>query len=506
MSTLHLNQSTAIALIIISGITAIILCLLVSWYFYERESIRTRADMINKTNYSPVKTTTIDAYNDDNDIDTGQETESTNSSISSRPIVPAILLSPSANNEHNKMQHMELPTLKTRHKGLSISSMLTDNSSFFDHMDSVRILAEVRYSISTRRRSSHASHLSLADKRSFIETELIETEKSYLNGLHVLMNEFIIPILSQKMIDIRYKDQITSNIPQIIQFHEEFLHKLLNKSVAKVFNEESKHFMIYTQYIADYDLMLDVYAQHRSNETLQTFLASKRRQKKPLTNYLVAPIQRIPRYILMLSDLKKHTKSSRNRDIDCALDKITKICNAINEKQREIENMSQCLKISQTLKNLDFDIIASERMYIDHFMFKRKTDDRNRQFFVFNDVVIIANEKWETKKVVKLENMEVKISNKENDEISIKIFDDEEKNENYKGAILYESVENNENVKSGIDAFCKVVNEHKNQLHEKNASDKFQERIGLKLIAYMSERGNVSKQTKEIRQIPKYNH
>ena len=479
MSTLDLTPNTTTALIIISIVTVIIILLLISWFFHQRQRIR----MLYETNYSPVKEATIEDTNIHIETESTATVESTSSF--SRPPAPELLLSPSMNerkfSHHRKHEYMD----NTRKKAASFSSMLSENSSFLETMDSVRILADVRFSISTR------TERRLSDKRGFIESELIETEKSYLNTLHVLMNEFITPILSQNLIDIKHKSQITSNIPEIIQFHEEILQKLMKNPVAKVFNEQSEKFMIYTKYIADYNEILDIFAQNRTNERLKSFLASRRKERKPLTNYLVAPIQRIPRYILLLSDLKKNAKSARSRDIDCALNKITKVCNAINERQKEIENMSQCMKISQTLKNLDFDIVASERMYIDHFMFKRKSDGRNRQFFVLNDVVIIANCEWETKRVVQVDNFEVKRSDGDNQEVSIKILNDEERNKKYRGEILYESVVNAENVKSDTADFCKIVNEYRDRLRDTQKYSKIEKKISVKLISLMSERANV---------------
>merc|ERR1712129_352587 len=146
---------------------------------------------------------------------------------------------------------------------------------------------------------------------------------------------------------------------------------------------------------------------------------------------------------------------------------------------REIENKSQCLKLSQTLKNLRFDIVKSERKYIDRFIFKRKSDNRQRQFFVFSDVLIIANNKYETKKVVKIKNIKCKLLS--DDALSIPICDEEEKNENYKGIVLYAS-----DNKSDAVAFCNVIREcntrldNESSLHQNN-------KIGLKLISKMSE-------------------
>jgi len=442
---------------------------LIAWYYYQRRAIHRRSELtMNEKLYSPV-------CNDQIDMETVSTTLESNKSTSLAPVSNSpIVLSPSNPiNEHN-MHRIELP---------QFSSMLTERSSFLDSMNSVRILADVRLSIS-QRQSSNASH---ADKRHQIESELIETERSYVNTLRALMNEFVIPIFAQNMIPIRYKEQITSNVPQLIAFHQTLLDKLsTHRRIPAMFIDTSDHFIeLYTRYIGDYGRTLDIFSQHRSNKILQAHLSSMRKKKKPLTNILVAPIQRIPRYILLLSELKKHAQTSSKAEIDCALQQITKVCNEIDEKQREIENKSQCLKLSQTLKNLRFDIVKSERKYIDRFIFKRKSDNRQRQFFMFSDVAIIANIKYETKKVVKIKNIKCKLLSDE--ALSISICDEEEKNENYKGIVLYASVAQNvENIKSDAVAFCNVIRECNTRLDNERSLHR-NNKIGLKLISKMSE-------------------
>ncbi len=76
-----------------------------------------------------------------------------------------------------------------------------------------------------------------------IENEIVKTEKNYCNGLHILLNELILPIFENKYVDIKYKSTLVSSIPSLIKFHDGFLTEMntaLNSkhhSLANTFNK-----------------------------------------------------------------------------------------------------------------------------------------------------------------------------------------------------------------------------------------------------------------------------
>jgi hypothetical protein len=65
-----------------------------------------------------------------------------------------------------------------------------------------------------------------------------------------------------------------------------------------------------------------------------------------LMSYMIQPVQRVPRYVLLLKELKRNTTSAdpHYADIKEALSKIQKIAAAINEAKRQMENMSKLLE------------------------------------------------------------------------------------------------------------------------------------------------------------------
>jgi hypothetical protein len=62
--------------------------------------------------------------------------------------------------------------------------------------------------------------------------------------------------------------------------------------------------------------------------------------RQSLDSFLIMPVQRIPRYILLLSELKKHTPSDHPDypKITEAWTSMQEVANYVNEKKRESES------------------------------------------------------------------------------------------------------------------------------------------------------------------------
>merc|ERR1719474_2103388 len=168
---------------------------------------------------------------------------------------------------------------------------------------------------------------------------------------------------------------------------------------------------LYLEYIGNYEKLLDLFGakQHR-NQQLTAFLREKRREKKPLSGFLILPVQRIPRYILLLRDLKKNTAETASdyEVIDECRVMIESITKEIEERKAKIENLSQCMQIQEALSGLKTPIVDTniDRKFLEEFIFIKKGIKHQRIFFVFNDIVIIANEKWRVKQRLSINTME----------------------------------------------------------------------------------------------------
>jgi len=193
-------------------------------------------------------------------------------------------------------------------------------------------------------------------KRAEIIAELLDTEKSYIRGLEQLNNEFLKlykePLKKSVNVDI---ESFQTKIQTLISLHDKIYHKFCSsENICTVFQEEFRFLRMYKTYIRNY------------KETYTKLLqASKRRAFKGLfrnggrkfsfdalcffQTRAITIVQRLPRYILLLRELKKNTQLGHPmyEDLERGLVDIEEICGDINEHQRRLENELRFVKLSE---------------------------------------------------------------------------------------------------------------------------------------------------------------
>ena len=113
---------------------------------------------------------------------------------------------------------------------------------------------------------------------------------------------------------------------------------------------------------------------------------------RDLQAFLIQPIQRIPRYSMLLNDLLKNTWSDHPdiKNLEKANDEIQKIATFLNEKKREAENMSKVTQIQEIINrtNEKFNLISAGRV----FLFEGDAIDRNKKkdisLYLFNNLIV----------------------------------------------------------------------------------------------------------------------
>jgi len=82
---------------------------------------------------------------------------------------------------------------------------------------------------------------------------------------------------------------------------------------------------------------------------------------------LIVPIQRVPRYRLLLSELISHTDPKEEEELivlNAALKQIEGVAHHINEQIREQENMQRMIRIQRALSNGKPRIVMPGRRFI----------------------------------------------------------------------------------------------------------------------------------------------
>ena len=192
-------------------------------------------------------------------------------------------------------------------------------------------------------------------------------------------------------------------------------------NVSKVLGQQSDHFKMHVIYATKLIHILNVFAECRKDkklgERLAEYLRQKENERNSLIHLFVIPIQRISYYVSVLNELETRSgilSSSQSGDqsdyeeVVNALRRVGAIWNDIIKKETEIENVSECALITHRLTGLNINIIEPSRQFIHHFVFKKKVSGHNKQFILFNDMVLIADERWKMEEMAPLNKFEAK--------------------------------------------------------------------------------------------------
>jgi len=196
-----------------------------------------------------------------------------------------------------------------------------------------------------------------------IGKELLITEQNYINILNTILYVFMYPLEQKNILTAEQINLIFPDIEKICQHHRRFVvqienvvgdwEKFKDEGIANVFIHEAEFLKIYSKYINNFDAAMSLVDKlKKENPQFQEFLNAA--EAKPecnfndLNSFMINPIQRIPRYAILLRDLHKHTSMGDKTfgSICEAIEKIQTIANYLNEQKRIYEN-------NITLRHLD---------------------------------------------------------------------------------------------------------------------------------------------------------
>ena len=72
-----------------------------------------------------------------------------------------------------------------------------------------------------------------------------------------------------------------------------------------------------------------------------------------ISDHLILPIQRVTRYVMLLTDLIKHTEPTHPdlQNLQAALEVIRKLSADVNEAKRKEESMTKLFQIQKEVEN-----------------------------------------------------------------------------------------------------------------------------------------------------------
>uniref|UniRef100_A0A8C4EJI3 FYVE, RhoGEF and PH domain containing 3 n=1 Tax=Dicentrarchus labrax TaxID=13489 RepID=A0A8C4EJI3_DICLA len=316
-----------------------------------------------------------------------------------------------------------------------------------DHYDSVTETESVSCCVtlgnkrdSTQDEDSDLDEGSKAQKLLNIAKELLHTEEAYVKRLNLLDQVFCTK-LTEAGIPQEVITGIFSNISSIYCFHDKFLLPELktritgewdtNPRIGDILQKLAPFMKMYGEYVKNFDRAMDlVNTWTQRSSQFKSVVQNIQKQdvcgNLTLQHHMLEPVQRIPRYELLLKDyLKKLPDDALDRkDTEKALELISTAANHSNAAIRKMEKMHKLLEVYERLGGEE-DIVnpANELIKEGHIkkMSAKNGTAQDRYLYLFNNMVLycvpklrLMGQKFSVRERIDIAGMEVQENVKQN--------------------------------------------------------------------------------------------
>jgi len=254
--------------------------------------------------------------------------------------------------------------------------------------------------------------------------EIVMTEQSYVEGCEVLVDVYITPLAlscikkgkdKHKILPNGKEDvkRIFSDFDLITVLNRQFLGDLQSRVlswtedptsqvIGDLFLQFTPYFKMYSQYVNNHESatrLLDTMLNESKYKNFQKFIeeanAHPSAQFYTLFGLLISPIQRVPRYKLLLRELVNHTPDDHPdmASIQEALDLVSTVAKHINEAIRARQNRDTIRAVQKQFTSDPKFVRPSRRFIRQGALTKicRNNSHKKYEFFLFNDMVAYAS-------------------------------------------------------------------------------------------------------------------
>ncbi|KAL9650016.1 hypothetical protein ABK040_003134 [Willaertia magna] len=278
--------------------------------------------------------------------------------------------------------------------------------------------------------------------------EILESERKYVNYLDTLWELFYEPIVngrynpgyeppkkktvdqSSTIIDQKEERLVPENIAKTIlpsdlltirTFNKNFLAQLEERftiykdnlcgmyemRIGDLFVKMAPFLKIYITYLSSYEnCMTKIREYRKENKEFDRWIDRRKKHPKScgleMQSFLVMPVQRTPRYRLLLENLLKHTPQ-QHADYDTILQAIDKISDCATDQNVKIKETNNRMKIHQLSKVMKLnDLVQPHRRLIrEGEIIFAETPKIVYRAYLFNDIFLFREKKRQKLKVKK---------------------------------------------------------------------------------------------------------
>ncbi|XP_056306227.1 phosphatidylinositol 3,4,5-trisphosphate-dependent Rac exchanger 2 protein [Danio aesculapii] len=248
--------------------------------------------------------------------------------------------------------------------------------------------------------------------------ELLKTERDYVGTLEFLsvllhrLNQYAASKIDKNITEETVK-VLFSNLEEILSVHRDFLNmveELLQPDpnpyheVGHCFLHFRGRFQIYDEYCGNHEKAQRLLLELNKIRTVRTLLLNcmllggRKNTEVPLEGYLVAPIQRICKYPLLLRELLKRTPKKHNdySKVQESLQVMKAVCSSINEAKRQMEKLEVLEEWQSHIEGWEGSNITDSctEMLMQGVLLKISAGNiQERIFFLFDNLLVYCKKK-----------------------------------------------------------------------------------------------------------------
>lgn len=272
-----------------------------------------------------------------------------------------------------------------------------------------------------------------------IVKEFMETEASYVQSLTTFIDIFARPLRERqpRIIPLEDVEALFSPMELILGINQQFLNELIvadqrlfasNTSqtqsssntaasdlrmLFELLSKRALAFKLYSGYVSMYlQVRSQMLTLRDTNREFDQFiqeceqnLQNANSRQTDFHQFSIMPIQRLPRYKLLLEDLMKHTPATHPdyQILENAVRTIKSIVEYVNEKTRDMEDKYRVVEIQHELR-LKGLVVPSRRMVKEEAI--QKIDIASDSLvecrvFLFNDLLLVYTDRSRSGKIVR---------------------------------------------------------------------------------------------------------
>ncbi|XP_070601324.1 FYVE, RhoGEF and PH domain-containing protein 2 isoform X1 [Erythrolamprus reginae] len=244
-----------------------------------------------------------------------------------------------------------------------------------------------------------------------IALELLETEQAYVLRLHLLDQVFFSELMKEARTTKAFPEDVIkmifSNISSIYQFHSQFFLPELKKRmedwdsnprIGDIIQKVAPFLKMYSEYVKNFNKamhLIDVWSEKALpfQELISTIQKREVSANLTLRHHMLEPIQRIPRYELLLKEYiqKLPLESPDKEDAENALQMIFTAAKHSNAAIAEMERLQYLWDVYHRL-GLDDDIVDPSNEFIKEGSIQkisyRFNNTSERYLFLFNNLLL----------------------------------------------------------------------------------------------------------------------